>query len=615
MPIRDNGEQQRRMRAQRDLHACGRPGRRLALTRLAALVLLAGLVLAAFMAPTGQARGARHQRSPEEEATIVAATEARQLEREERKQIEREEQAAAKAQREAEIEAARTQRAANKRARSQQGGARRGVQNSSRPRLNGDVEFTCTGVTWNFKEFPEGTNTVITVYKLFGEGSPVILPKTFTFTGSSDEATTPFNAPPGSYNVDAWAKWKGNGLKGSFDILGKLTCGPAPALSVEKLQRIKNGPPTYTTSTLNGEVGDTVEYEIVVTNSGNVPLTLTEFSDPNCEGVSGGPGSAELAPGAKTTYTCTRVLESPGPHLNTAEVQGDPPYGDGNPVSSTSNTVTVETSSLPANPTPAFSIEKLQRIQGGSGSYTTSELTGATIGQTVEYEIVVTNTGNVPLTLGSFSDPKCDGATVSGGPGSAALPVGASTTYTCAHLLDAADQAAGYYANAVSITGTPPEGGGLPVSNSSNTVVVEVPASSPNGTGSTTGSASSGVLSSTFSEPAKSGVLAFASATLPKLKGPQGCVRHSFHISIKSAGVASVTFYMDGHKLKKLTAKNAHKGLLTIAVNPDKLKVGVHKLVAKITMIATASTKAKQGSRMVRILRCSSKALTPKFTG
>jgi uncharacterized repeat protein (TIGR01451 family) len=614
MPIRDNGEQQRRMRAQGGLNACGRPGRRLALTRLTALVLLAGLILAAFMAPTGQARGARHQRSPEEEATIVAATEARQVEREERKQIEGEEQAAAKAQREAEREAARTQRAANKHARSQQGGARHGVQNSSRPRLNGDVEFTCTGVTWNFKEFPEGSNTVITVYKLFGEGSPVILPKTFTFSGSSDEATTPFNAPPGSYNVDAWAKWKGNGLKGSFDILGKLTCGPAPALSVEKLQRIKNGPPTYTTSTLNGEVGDTVEYEIVVTNSGNVPLTLTEFTDPNCEGVSGGPGSAELAPGAKTTYTCTRVLESPGPHLNTAEVHGDPPYGDGNPVSSTSNTVTVETSSLPANPTPAFSIEKLQRIQGGSGSYTTSELTGATIGQTVEYEIVVTNTGNVPLTLGSFSDPKCDGGTVSGGPGSAALPVGASTTYTCAHVLDAADQAAGSYANAVSITGTPPEGGGLPVSTSSNTVVVEVP-SSNTATGNTTGSASSGVLSSTFSEPAKSGVLAFASATLPKLKGPQGCVRHSFHISIKSAGVASVTFYMDGHKLKKLTAKNAHKGLLTIAVNPDKLKVGVHKLVAKITMIATASTKAKQGSRMVRILRCSSKALTPKFTG
>jgi uncharacterized repeat protein (TIGR01451 family) len=615
MSIRDNREQQRRMRAQGGRRASRQPGRRLALTQCTALVLLAGLVLAAFMAPAGQARGARRERSPEEEATIVAAKEASQIEREERKQIESEERAAAKAQREAERSAARAQRTANKRAGSLQGGARHGVQNSSRPRVNGDVEFTCTGVTWNFKEFPEGTNTVITVYKLFGEGSPVILPRTFTFTGTSDEATTPFVAPPGSYNVDAWAKWKGNGLKGSFDILGKLTCAAAPALSIEKLQRLANGPPAYTTSPLSGEVGDTVEYEIVVTNSGNVPLTLTEFTDPNCGPVSGGPGSAELAPGAKTTYTCTRVLESPGPHLNTAEVHGDPPYGEGTPVGGTSNTVTVETSSLPANPTPAFSIEKLQRIAGGSGSYTTSELTGAAVGETVEYEIVVSNTGNVPLTLGSFTDAQCDSGTVAGGPGSAALPVGASTTYTCKHLLDAADQEKGSYSNTVSVTGTPPDGGGLPVTNSSNTVVTVVLAASNTATSGTTGSASSGVLSSTFSEPAKSGVLAFASATLPKLKGPQGCVRHSFHISIKSADVASVTFYMDGHKLKRLTAKNARKGLLTIAINPDKLKVGVHKLVAKITMTATASTKAKQGSRMVRVLRCSSKALTPKFTG
>ena len=92
-------------------------------------------------------------------------------------------------------------------------------------------------------------------------------------------------------------------------------------------------------------------------------------------------------------------------------------------------------------------------------------------------------------------------------------------------------------------------------------------------------------------------------------------MRGEFHVSIKSAHVASVTFYLDGRKLKTLTAKNAHKGLLTIAIDPSKLKVGAHKLVAKITMTHTASTKAKQGTRSMMVLRCRAAVLTPKFTG
>ena len=61
---------------------------------------------------------------------------------------------------------------------------------------------------------------------------------------------------------------------------------------------------------------------------------------------------------------------------------------------------------------------------GASGEFTASPLTGK-VGQTVDYEIVVKNTGNVPLTLSNFSydrahveaaitsDPDCDSGTVS----------------------------------------------------------------------------------------------------------------------------------------------------------------------------------------------------------
>jgi|GEM_PF-1912495 hypothetical protein len=616
MPIRHNREPQTRVPARQHPRTRGdRAAARRAWPHWTVLLALGGLALAALLAPAGQARGAR-ERSPEEEAATVAATEAKQTEREERV-------AERKAQREAEKAAAREQREANRGARSQQSSSRR-VQNGSRPRTHGDVQFSCTGATWTFTQFPAGTNTVQQVIRIYSEegAPPITITGTFSFAGPTGETTTLFQAPPGipprAYKVDAWAKWSGNGLKGSFDVLGKLACSPAPAFSVEKLQKIAGGSGSYTPSPITGEVGDTVDYEILVKNTGNVPLSFggEDVIDRNCGTLSGGPEAGTLAVGAAATYTCTHVLEAPGPYTNKAEVSGIPPAGDGPPVTHTSNSVVVEVPLPPTLPAPAFTIEKLQQIAGAGGAYTSSQLT-ALVGQTVDYEIIVTNTGNVPLSLEALNDPQCDAGTLAGETGGATLPAGAATTYTCTHLLDSADQSAGSYANTVTITGNPPGGEGSPITNSSNTVVVGV---SPTASGSTLSSTSTagaiGILSSTSRQsPSKTGVLAFSSATVPGLKGPQGCVRGDFRVSIKAANVASVTFYMDGHKLRTLTAKNAHKGLLTLLINPDKLKVGPHKLTAKITMTHTASTKAKQGTRTVRILRCGSAALTPKFTG
>jgi hypothetical protein len=260
---------------------------------------------------------------------------------------------------------------------------------------------------------------------------------------------------------------------------------------------------------------------------------------------------------------------------------------------------------------PAFSIEKLQQIAGG-GPYTIAQLS-ASAGQTVEYEIVVTNTGNVPLTLSDFIDTHCASGTLSGGPTGGALPTSGKATYKCTRPLPEA----GSYSNVAEVTGTPPEGDGSPIVHASNTVLVEVPtpASTNSGNSQTTsGNGSPGGSPSGVPGSSQSGVLAFK-ASVPALKGPQGCVRGGFHVSIKSAGVASVTFYLDGHKLKTLTAKNAHKGLLTVEINPAKLKVGAHKLVAKITMARTATTKATVTKRSMTILRCHGAAVTPKFTG
>ena len=618
MVIRQNREPQTLVPVPRGATArTGRPETRRAWIRRSLLLALTTLVVVAAVAPAVQAQSAGEV-SPEEAATAALAPEAaaeaqqtlrvqraatRQAEREARRQARRERQEAKRA--------ARATRSSNP-----------SVQNGSRPRTNGNVIFSCTGVKWQFTRFHEGTNTVQTLIRLYPEGNgtqPISIPQSFTFTGSSYETTTPLQAPPGEYRIDAWAKWSGNGMKGSFDILGRLVCSADPEFSVEKLQTISGSGGSFTAAPLTGEVGDTVDYELVVKNTGNVPLSFgsEDVVDKNCGAISGGPASGTLEVGAQATYTCTHVLEEVGSYANKAELSGTPPVGDGPPITHTSNTVVVEVPLPPALPAPAFALEKLQQLAGAGGSYTSAQLSGA-VGQTVDYEIIVKNDGNVPLTFSSFSDPQCDPGTIAGGPeGGAALPVSASTTYTCTHVLSAADGSAGSYTNTVTLTGDPPGGEGSPITSTSNTVVVAVsPTANGNTLSSTSSAGATGVLSSTSTQaPSKSGVLAFSSATLPKLTGPQGCVRHDFRVSLKSAGVASVTFYLDGHKLRTITSKNAHKGLLTLLINPDKLKVGPHKLKALITMKHTGSTTAKQGTRTVRILRCGSAALTPKFTG
>lgn len=278
-------------------------------------------------------------------------------------------------------------------------------------------------------------------------------------------------------------------------------------------------------------------------------------------------------------------------------------------------------------PAPSLSIEKLQRI-GPETAYTPSTLTGE-VGQTVEYEMLVKNTGNLPLTLSALSDPHCDAGTIAGGPGGATLAIGESTTFTCTHLLTVADQAAGSYTNTASDTATTPEGS--PVSGESNTVVVTVPGGGvqpektekpADKTGENpTGGPTSGVLALTGSSGVtgtspKTGVLASKTTAIPSLSGPHGCVRSSFKASVRSAGVSSVGFYMDKRKLKSMSARSARKGRITITINPSTLSVGAHKLLAKITMVPSSSgAKARHATRSMTVLRCNSAVLTPRFTG
>lgn len=259
---------------------------------------------------------------------------------------------------------------------------------------------------------------------------------------------------------------------------------------------------------------------------------------------------------------------------------------------------------LYCQPAPSFQIEQLHSL---SGPFTAAALKG-TVGQTVTNETVVTNTGNTPLTFGDLRETGCDAAPVGGDDGSIQPFEGTTVSYTCTHTLTEADATAGTFSSSAQVTGTPPEADGAPITLSSGTVVVAASgATTPTTTGSTdptpTTSTSSSSSSSSSSGTGKTDVLA-STAKLPTLHVPHECVRSNFTVYVQSAGVKSVVFYLNGHKLRTLTSKNARKGTLSVTIDGAKLKTGSYKLSAKITMSATATTAQAAGTRSATVKRC-----------
>ena len=98
------------------------------------------------------------------------------------------------------------------------------------------------------------------------------------------------------------------------------------SFAIEKLQKISTEG-SFTKSELIGKVGETVDYEITVTNTGSLPLKFNKFSDPKCSGVTGGPGSKLVEPSASSTYKCEHKLTASGAYSNEASVEGSEGLG------------------------------------------------------------------------------------------------------------------------------------------------------------------------------------------------------------------------------------------------------------------------------------------------
>jgi uncharacterized repeat protein (TIGR01451 family) len=299
-----------------------------------------------------------------------------------------------------------------------------------------------------------------------------------------------YNSPdftPSATGTYQWvATYSGDANNGSVATLctdpneqSTVQNAPAPGISLIKLEH-DGSSASFTHGPITGNARDTIDYQMTVINTGNTPLVIT-FGDPHCDaGTLSVPSvvigtfiasTDTLSSGGELQYTCQHVLApTDAPQFtNTASVSGQPPSGP--PVTATDSVVAfVNTPGVVPNvPTPGMHVVKLQR-DGSSEAFTTDTIT-AKIGDTIQYEIQVTNTGTAPLTL-ALSDPVCDAGTVqgptalSGTVNGNLLSPGGEAQYTCTHVLTVGDPSP--LTNVATVTGQPPSG--APVSGTASVV-------------------------------------------------------------------------------------------------------------------------------------------------
>ncbi|GAB3312298.1 hypothetical protein GCM10027298_37400 [Epidermidibacterium keratini] len=205
------------------------------------------------------------------------------------------------------------------------------------------------------------------------------------------------------------------------------------------------------------DVGDTIAYTFVVTNTGTVTISAITITDPKVGPVTC--QTTSLAPGASTTcgpvtYTLTQADVNSRVVNNTASVSGTVP-GTTTPVTdSDANTVNL-------TPRATFSFDK------SAGSITDVDGNNRhSAGDSVVYTFTFTNTGAVTVSNPSVTDPKI--GTVACPPGT--IAPGASVTCTRTYVLTQADVNAGQIVNTATGSVLGPDGAALPTQTDSNTL-------------------------------------------------------------------------------------------------------------------------------------------------
>jgi uncharacterized repeat protein (TIGR01451 family) len=223
----------------------------------------------------------------------------------------------------------------------------------------------------------------------------------------------------------------------------------------------------------------------------------------------------------------------------------------------------------------------------------------ATPGSTVQYTLVVTNTGDTSFAAANVNvtdtlcSPQLAGKADQGGgadPSPDTLNPGDVWSYTCDVQTQPGDTVVD---NSASVTGTDEHGRGAQDTDTAQTNLVTQLGAQP--TPPQQGVAGGG---------ARSG-LAFA-------RGPDGCVRRPFTAYIRGREIRRVTFFLDGRKYRVVSKPN-RRGRFNVRVYPTKLKNGPHRLKARVQFTVRSSTRPKTVT--ITFQRCQRAKPGPAFTG
>lgn len=238
---------------------------------------------------------------------------------------------------------------------------------------------------------------------------PGAVPSALTFNSTTGEVIVVAGSPSGTYTFD-YTICEAANLSNCSTATVTVVVGNA-AITIVK------------SSTLNDEngdgfaqVGETITYNFVVTNTGTIGLTNVMVTDPLVL-VNGGPISLAPAQVNSTTfsavYSITQANINAGEVINQAVVTANPIVGQ--PISADSDS---NDPSLPGVDDPTITI----LIQEGAIALVkTAEFNDENgdeypqVGETITYNFVVTNTGNVTLTDIIITDP-LPGIVITGGP-------------------------------------------------------------------------------------------------------------------------------------------------------------------------------------------------------
>ncbi len=211
---------------------------------------------------------------------------------------------------------------------------------------------------------------------------------------------------------------------------------------------------TVTDASGNGvaELGEVLTYTFSVSNTGSLPLSNVKLSDAKL-GLSSADCVASLGVGATTTcpllaaerkrYTVTSSDIALGSVINTASATGTPSVG--------SAITSSDSRTIPAPAAPALSLVKTVADSADAGSI-------ANLGETLTYGFTVKNTGNVPLSNVTVSDPMVQLGNASC---ASTLAVGASATCFTGrtYSVTSADIGRGVVTNTATASGTGSSGG------------------------------------------------------------------------------------------------------------------------------------------------------------